>query len=81
MAGVSTKINGNVFRDIEKRVEEHFAAEQANSKKQRRDKAIHTNERVRTYDYSRGVVTDHRTGKVASLKDILEKGRLDKLRD
>lgn len=36
--------------------------------------------RVRTYDYSTGVVTDHRTGKRASLKDVLEKGKLEKLK-
>lgn len=49
-------------------------------RKAKRDAAIKDNTRVRTYDYSRDTVTDHRTGKTASIKDILGKGRLDKLR-
>ena len=32
---------------------------------------------IRTYDFSRGVVKDHRTKKTASIKNILIKGRLD----
>jgi protein subunit release factor A len=48
--------------------------------KKRRDEKIKGEERIRTYDYSRGVVTDHRTGKTASIKDIILKGLLDKLR-
>lgn len=36
--------------------------------------------RVRTYDYSTGIVIDHRTGKRASIKDVLIKGKLEKLK-
>lgn len=52
----------------------------ATQRKARRDYAIRNEERVRTYDYSRNLVTDHRTGKTAPIKEILEKARLDKLR-
>lgn len=54
--------------------------ERARKRKARRDEAIHNSERIRTYDFSRNLVTDHRTGKKASIKDILEKGKIDKLR-
>lgn len=66
--------------ELEKRVEEYIEDQKAMQRKQRRDRVIKEHDRIRTYDYSRGVVTDHRTGKTASIKDILEKGRLDKLR-
>lgn len=68
------------MKELQKRVDQLESEKRAAEKKSRRDKAIHDHTRVRTYDFSRGVVTDHRTGKTASLKDILEKGRLDKLR-
>ena len=32
---------------------------------------------VRTYHYGRGTVKDHRTGKVASLKDVMGKGKIE----
>lgn len=68
------------LKDIDTAVQEHINKQRAVAKKARRDEAIHEHNRVRTYDYSRGVVTDHRTGKTASIKDILEKGMLEKLR-
>ena len=48
--------------------------------KESRDVAIHDHTIVRTYNFSRGIVQDHRTGKEASVKGILGKGKLDKLR-
>ena len=32
---------------------------------------------IRTYHYGRGTVKDHRTGLVASVKDVVGKGRID----
>lgn len=64
---------------LDRAVQEHFAKQRAAQKKARRDEAIHEHNRIRTYDFSRGVVTDHRTGKTASIKDILGKGMLEKL--
>lgn len=54
--------------------------EKAAKRKAKRDHAIHNTERIRTYDFKSGTVKDHRTGKVASLKDVLGKGRIDLLR-
>ena len=68
------------IKELEKRLtqkkHEHLAAE----KKAIRDHKIHNTETVRTYDFSRGVVKDHRTKKIASLKNILIKGKIDLLR-
>jgi peptide chain release factor 1 len=66
--------------ELEKRIKEAKEAAKAKIKKDRRDEAIHDNTIVRTYNYSRGIVKDHRTKKEASIKDILEKGKLDLLR-
>jgi protein subunit release factor A len=62
------------------RVRESAAKRVARQRKARRDYAIRNEERVRTYDYSRNLVTDHRTGKTAPIKEILEKAKLEKLR-
>jgi len=62
------------------KIKEAEEAEKAAKRKGRRDERIKNQKRVRTYDYSRGIVIDHRTGKTASLKDILIKGLLDKLK-
>lgn len=65
---------------MEKALEKLRQDKQKAKKKERRDEKIKNEERIRTYDYSRGMVTDHRSGKKASLKDIIIKGLLDKLR-
>jgi peptide chain release factor 1 len=65
---------------LEQRVKEHFESLKAEERKARRDEAIHDETTIRTYNYKRNTVTDHRTGKVASLKDVLEKGQIDKLK-
>lgn len=71
-------------REAIKRIEQRLAEESrlraAEVRSQRRDAAIRDNRRVRTYDFTRAKVTDHRTGKTASIKDILVKGQLEKLR-
>jgi peptide chain release factor 1 len=68
------------LKTIEQRLKAHKDGAKAKKKKERRDRAIQDHTTVRTYDFSRGVVTDHRTGKSASIKDILYKGKLDKLK-
>jgi len=67
--------------ELERRVLALGEQERAAVKKALRDKKIHEHNTIRTYDFSRGVVTDHRTKKKASLKNILGKGRLDLLRE
>jgi len=68
------------YRGLVEKLQEAEEAERAARAKARRDEAIRNNERIRTYDYSRGVVMDHRTGKKASIKNILVKGLLDLLK-
>jgi peptide chain release factor 1 len=67
--------------ELERRLRESKLQQQAARKKARRDAAIHDRTTVRTYNFARGTVKDHRTGKTASVKDILEKGKLDLLHD
>lgn len=56
--------------------EDKLAAE----RKSRRDEAIKPSASIRTYHYCRGTVKDHRTGKTASLKEVMGKGRIDLLK-
>jgi peptide chain release factor 1 len=66
--------------ELEKRIAQAKADAQAKVRKDRRDVAIHDHTIVRTYNFSRGLVKDHRSGKEATVKEILGKGRLDLLR-
>jgi protein subunit release factor A len=67
--------------ELERRLRESKLQQQAAQKKANRDAKIHDRTTVRTYDYSRGLVTDHRTKKTAPIKAIMKKGRLDILLD
>lgn len=67
------------LRVLQERLNDIEEGERASKKKARRDRVIHERKIIRTYDYSRGVVVDHRTRKTASIKQIMEKGRLDLL--
>jgi len=66
--------------ELTNRIAESKLAKKAADKKKHRDAIIHDHTVVRTYNYSRGQVKDHRTDKTASIKDIVEKGKLDLLR-
>ena len=68
------------LRTLQQRLEDMKAEKLRAEKKKRRDMAIKNRGNVRTYDFKRGVVKDHRTGKEASVKDVLRKGRLHLLR-
>ena len=68
------------MRELEKRLEQLKLDKRAAVRKARRDVAIHDHTTIRTYDYKSGLVRDHRTGKTASIKDVLVKGQIDKLR-
>jgi protein subunit release factor A len=68
------------LKELTKKVESHKMEKRAAAKKSRRDHAIHNTKTIRTYDKKAGVVKDHRTGKTASYKDVLEKGKLDLLK-
>lgn len=83
--GTVVRINGRdqgknlklAMVEIEKRLAAAKDAVKATEKKAKRDKAIKDLTTIRTYDFKRGVVTDHRTGKTSSIKDVLTKGRFD----
>jgi len=68
------------LRELERRLKERQQEERAAARKARRDHAVHNETVIRTYDYKRATVTDHRTGKVASLKNVLVKGLIGLLR-
>lgn len=67
------------LRKLEKRLAAEKEKTRAKAKKARRDEKIHNSSIIRTYDYSRGIVTDHRTGKTGTIKNIIIKGRIDLL--
>lgn len=68
------------YKQLQAKVDQLVFEAKAKARKQKRDEAIKDESRIRTYDITKGVVTDHRSGKKASTKDILEKGKLDLLR-
>ncbi len=68
------------LKELEKRLKVIRAKEVAGKKKKKRDLAIKDETIIRTYHYGRGTVKDHRTGKVASIKDVVEKGNIDLLK-
>jgi len=69
------------MRELKKRLKQKEKDEHAAAKKALRDKKIKETQAVRTYDYTRGIVTDRRTKKQASLKHVMDKGRVDLLWD
>jgi peptide chain release factor 1 len=64
---------------LTKRIEEAILEKKAVIKKAKRDEAIKDKGYIRTYDFKKGTVKNHTNGKVANLKDVLYKGRIDKL--
>jgi len=81
--GVSAYVDGRnqgqnkkkALLELEKRLMQVADLKRSKEKKARRDKAIHDTPVIRTYNYSRGTVKDHRTGIVASIKDVVGKGK------
>jgi len=57
-----------------------IAEQRAAAKKARRDKKIHDHTIIRTYNFQRGMVKDHRTGIEAPLHKVLVKGMINLLR-
>lgn len=86
--GITVKVDGRSRTSNEKearkllakKVQEAAAAAEAEKRKARRDAKIKETDRIRTYDYTKGIVTDHRTGKQATIKEVVEKGHIEKLR-
>ncbi len=64
---------------LEERLDQRVADKKAAVKKAARDEKIKDNRYVRTYDFKRKEVRDHRTGKVAPLKLVLYEGHFEVL--
>jgi len=71
----------NAMKELKRRLVSRKSERMAEEKKKLRDHAIHNTKTIRTYDFKKQLVTDHRTGKTARLKEVLDKGRIDLLRE
>jgi peptide chain release factor 1 len=86
-SGISVTIDGRnqhqnkkkALAELEERLKQSINERKADAKKAERDEKIRETKTIRTYDYKSGLVKDHRTGKTASLKEVLKKGNLDLL--
>jgi len=67
-------------REIQVRLADRTRQERARKRKDRRDRLIRDCPVIRTYDFKSQLVTDHRTGRRASLREVLGKGRIGLLR-
>lgn len=85
--GLQVIINGRdqhknykkALKTLEERLDKIEQDKKAATKKAIRDEKIKVNKYIRTYDWKRQEVRDHRTGKIAPLKKILEEGMFDLL--
>lgn len=65
---------------LESKIQAQSDRRRSERKKARRDEAIQPQMHIRTYNEPRNEVKDHRTGKTAPFREILRKGRLDRLK-
>jgi peptide chain release factor 1 len=68
------------MQDLKQKLKNIIEERKAKDKKAKRDHAIHNTKRIRTYDFKKNTVTDHRTNKTASLKEVVGKGKIELLR-
>lgn len=68
------------MEELQARLKDAKMQKKAAEKKVRRDDAIKPQASIRTYDFKRGVVKDHRSGKEASIKEVMGKGRIELMR-
>jgi peptide chain release factor 1 len=68
------------MQDLKQKLKNIIEERKAKDKKAKRDYAIHNTKRIRTYDFKKNTVTDHRTNKTASLKEVVGKGKIELLR-
>jgi peptide chain release factor 1 len=86
--GIVVKVDGrnqhknlrDAKKELEARLKSAKDAGQAKVRKTRRDQAIKDETVIRTYKFKEGIVKDHRSGKTASLKEVLGRGRIELLR-
>lgn len=70
----------SALKSLEEKINSYNTAIKNKNKKENRDYKIHNTETIRTYDYKQGIVKDHRSGKTASIKNIMDKGKIDLLK-
>lgn len=86
--GISAFVDGRdqaknkalAIKELEKRLKQAKQDELSKKKKEERDRKIKETPIIRTYDYKKGIVKDHRSKRKAALKDVLLKGDLDLLK-
>lgn len=82
--GISVTIDGRsqiqnkktAIKELEKKVLQDAEDKKAAAKKKKRDDKIRNAETIRTYDYNKNLVRDHRSMKHADLKRFM-KGKID----
>ena len=67
------------YNRLKKRLQEIALKEKLEELNEKRREAIKKNGRIRTYNFQRNEVKDHRTGKIAPLNKVLD-GNLDLLK-
>lgn len=85
--GIAVRIDGRdqhknlamAMKELGKRIQQAKDDAKASQRKVRRDHAIKPENEVtiRTYDFKSGLAWDHRTGKKATIKDVLLKGKIE----
>lgn len=82
--GIEVKVDGRLrvqnkkqsIIDLKKKVEEYFKNKKAVAKKKRRDDKIKNSPVIRTYNYNKNLVKDHRSMKTTDLKRFM-RGKTD----
>src|SRR4051812_6641529 len=62
------------LKELARLIQQLQQAKKAAERKARRDHAIRNDVVIRSYKFKEGIVIDHRTGKRASLKEVLGRG-------
>lgn len=70
----------NAMAALQQKLVDRVNEQRAAAKKARRDEKIRDQTTIRTYDFKRGVVKDHRSGREAPLHKVLFKGMIQLLR-
>jgi len=86
--GITVTIDGRdqhrnkmmALKELERRLYQHHLLKKQQAKKAIRDEKIKPSKYIRTYNYVRQKVLDHRSGKQADIREVMEKGRIDLLR-